>query len=386
MLDRPRPEWAPLGIHVGGFTVFPKVDSGLGYVSNVFATPSDVHGDGYIAIDPTIYAQSNWSRDGLSGSVGAHIRQFFTYRSENEDGWFANLDGRLDVVGDSYITAGASVRKAYEEQDEGDYPIGAIAPVGYVQDQSYLRGFFEQGRIRLVGAADYNHLSFGDVLAQGGGELDQSSQDQSISRFTGRGEFGLTPDQSVFSQFTYTTSSYDHDLAGGLQNRSSQEARAVFGASFDITAVSRGELALGYIQRDYASPAFKNLAGLAVDAKVEYFPTQLVTLTLRGYRLVQDSIFLNSGGFFNNTIILRADYELLRNLLLDAQGSYNLDQFEGVDRIDRVTEFQFGAHYLLSHTLGVKGDLVYIDRNSSGSLPGPRFSDFRAVLTLTVQR
>lgn len=386
VLDRERPEYAPAGIPVGAFMLNPSLDTGAGYLSNVFATPNAAKSDGYVIIDPTISGQSDWSRNSLTAAIGTNLREFFTYHTEDENGWFARVDGRVDLHGDAYIVTGGGVQKAYEEQDSADYPVGAAGAVGYVQEQAYLRAYDIVDRIRLVGATDFTHLAFDDVPQIGGGTLIQSDQDQSIGRFSGRGEYGLTPDISVFSQFTYTYTNYDEPLPGGVENRNSQEGRALLGTSFDITDFVRGQFGVGYVQRRYESAAFENLSGIAFDAKIEYFPTQLMTITIRAYRVVQDSIYFSSGGFFNNAVLLRVDHELLRNLLLYTQLGYNVNQFQGNNRTDHVGEVGFGAHYFLSRGLGLKVDALYIDRASAGTTPGPQFADVRAVLTVIVQR
>jgi hypothetical protein len=45
VLERPRPELAPLGISSGGFVLFPQVEVTPGYTSNVFGSNVDKRSD-----------------------------------------------------------------------------------------------------------------------------------------------------------------------------------------------------------------------------------------------------------------------------------------------------------------------------------------------------
>jgi hypothetical protein len=87
VLDRSRPEFDALGIKIGGFTLFPRVETAIGYEDNVYQTSSDRKADATATIAPNARFASNWSRHSLTIEAGADIKRFLTEARRNQDGW-----------------------------------------------------------------------------------------------------------------------------------------------------------------------------------------------------------------------------------------------------------------------------------------------------------
>jgi hypothetical protein len=380
VLERPHPEYDALGVPEGGFTVYPSISTGFGYSDNIFGTRDNKVGDEYFAVAPQVSVNSNWSRNAVSATVGADLREFVSHSSENEQGWHVALNGKYEIDNTDYLEAGFTSHKLYEEQDSGYYPTGAAAPLGYVDTGAFLRANHQTGRIHLILAGDYHTYNYDSVLAVGGGQLAQNFNNHDTWRVTGRGEYNLTPDTALFTEISHADNTYTHTTLG--QDLSGTENRYLAGANFDLTALIRGTVGLGYIQRDYDNPAFHAVSGLATDVKLEYFPTTLMTVTGSVKREVDDSVDFNVGGFLNTQSQLRVDYELLRNLLLNAEVTYEDDNFHGVSRDDHILTYGAGAHYNFSRNIGVEAYGSYTDRSSFGQVLGPVFSETKFILTL----
>ena len=154
--------------------------------------------------------------------------------------------------------------------------------------------------------------------------------------------------------------------------------RTLAGVSLDLTALLRGSAGVGYIDRSFTAPIYQNISGFSFDAKIEYFPSPLTTVTFNAFRDIQDSTFGGSG-FFNTGAALRFDHELLRNLLLNYGISYAENDFIGVQGKARVSQVSGGAAYLANRLLTGRLDLSYARRSSDFvGLNGPSLSEFRA--------
>lgn len=382
VLERDHPEYDALGVPLGGFTLYPSATLGGGYLDNVFGTSTGKVGDGYFDIDPQVAVTSNWSRNSVAATVGADIREFVTQTAENEQGWHVLLSGRYDLTNNDYFTGGFTARKLYEEQDSGFYPTGAAAPLGYLDTDTYLRYNHETGRIRLVLSGDYHTFNYDSVAAIGGGSLSQSFNDHNAWRGTAHGEYNLTPDAGLFVEVSHQQNTYTDIGPGGGQDLNGDENRFLVGGNFDLTALIRGSVGLGYIERNYDDHAFRGVSGLAVDAHAEYFPTPLITLSGSVQRTLQDSIDFDAGGFVSTISQARADYELLRSLLLNVEINYENDAYRTVSRTDNITTVGGGATYNLNRNVAVQGYAAYTDRASTGNLLGPVFTETRFVLSL----
>ncbi|MBL7599222.1 outer membrane beta-barrel protein, partial [Escherichia coli] len=85
-------------------------------------------------------------------------------------------------------------------------------------------------------------------------------------------------------------------------NRDSSGYEALVGVNFEVGAVARGELAVGYISQEYDSAAFSNIDGFGARAQVQWFPTELTTFTVTGSRTIEDSGIVGSGGYLSNGV------------------------------------------------------------------------------------
>lgn len=384
VLERPRPEYEAVGIQAGSFTLYPRTSIGLGFSNNVYAQRHDAVADGYGSFDPSLTLRSDWTRNSLSLSATGAFRRFFDETPRDENGFKVNGSGRLDL-GDDRLAAQAGITRGYSPQYFGDYPINARESFEYTLKTALLRDTWEGARFRLIGSADTNRLTFNNPQTLDGGRLDGSSLDRTVDRASGRVEYGANPDAAAFVQVTYINTDYDsHDALGAQGSRSSHEVRELAGATFDLRGLFRGAVGLGYTSRNYADPRYGHIAGVAADVRLQYFVTPLTTATLEVSRSVEDAISTDSGGYFATTTNLRVDHELLRNLLLNLGGGYQVASFKGISRHDRVYSAVGGANYLLSRELGLNFTLSYLKRNSDG-VGGITFGEAEGKLGLTFQ-
>jgi len=389
VLQRERPEYSAIGIPFSSFILYPRLVSGLGYTDNVFATTGSKSSDEYAEIDPQIIAQSTWSRNSLLIDAGGLFREFASKSSEDEDGGHLRATGRFDLAGASYALAGADIQRTYEERTDGGFPVGAATPVPYTTYGVFGRGVYQEGRIRASGSVDFRGFNFDSVdatAAAGGGKISQSSRDESVTTVAGRGEYAPTPDTGVFGELAYVSSDYRSLV--GVPDRSSHEYRALVGTDFDLTALIRGEVGGGYVDREYNSSTYGSISGFAFRGQVEYFPTPLTTFTVNASRSIQDAVIVNSGGYFSNLVGLKVDHELLRNLLLNAAVTYEYDEYNQLARHDIIGNARIGFQYLLSRGVGINASYSYAKRESRAipTLIGPQFNVNRLFIGLVLQR
>jgi len=384
VLDRSRAGYAALGIHAGGFTIFPRITFGVAYTDNVYGERHGKNGDFYFSALPSVTATSNWSRHALRAEVGGEFKRFTKETPRNEDGFHAETSGRLDI-GDNAINARARIERSYQEQYAGDFPVNAKEAVQYTLKTAELRGTLQGVRFRLIGSTDVNRLTYRNVRALDGSVIDEKSLDRNIYRSSGRVEYAVSPDTAVFVQLSHITTRYDRaNAVGGFDNRDSEENRALAGATFDISRLVRGRIGLGYTKRKFDSPQYKSVSGLSADISAQYFLTQLTTITANLNRAIGDSAQQGSGGYLQTAGSLRVDHELLRNLLLNVNGSYGRNAFRGVLRTDRTVQFGGGANYLANRRISIGLTSNYLSRRSTGT-GGTSYDELRLTGSVTLQ-
>jgi hypothetical protein len=145
-------------------------------------------------------------------------------------------------------------------------------------------------------------------------------------------------------------------------------------------------VAIGYERRDFQNRSVDGISGYSVEARLEYFPSKLTTLSLIGRRTIEDGDQLGARAYFLNAITARVDHEFLRNLLGNAQFTYEKDDFKGLDRTDKVTAAQLGVNYFATSRWGVASTLTYVSRRSAGVFSGQTYNDLRLLLSVVLQR
>jgi hypothetical protein len=315
---------------------------------------------------------------------GAFSR-YSDYDSEDTDDYGFGASGRLDVTRAANLLAGADFAHLAEPRTSSSAPASTVSPIEYDMASAYLAGSQTRGRVRFSARGDVRSFTYEDGRTIGGAVVEQGDRDRTISSVTGRTDVALSPATALFVQAT--GNSRDYDVASTPLNpaRDSSGYEVLAGANFEVGALARGEVAAGYIQQEFDSPAFGDVSGLGARASIEYFPTQLTTLTTTVSRTVEDAAIVGAGGYLSSSIGLQADHELLRNVILGGQLTYAEDDYEGIDRTDERLSASLRATYLVNRRLGVSLAASSFKQTSSGTNEGVDFKVNRLMLSLVGQ-
>lgn len=384
--QRERPEYDAVGMRAGGFTLLPKVEISGQSLSNALAAGSNEQSDTALIVAPSILARSNWGRHALQLQGNLTVKRNKDFSGNDQTAGSLQALGRVDIYGQSYMTVLVDGGRAYDDRFSSGFPQSAADLPKYGTASLAVRGVYEAGRVRTSGGIEARSIDYNTVKSVTGTRIDLNGRDVDITKLTGRVEYGLNPDAAVFGEFAYTISSYGH--SGGIfgPSRDSKETAGLVGANFDITRLARGEVGIGYVKREYDSPSYRSIPGVTARAKIEYLPTQLLTLTFNAKRSVVDSVDLTSGGYFSTSAGLLADYELRRNLLVNAKVDYTKEDYRGIDRNDKVATIGVGARYLVNRTVSLGASISRYDRESSGANAYRSFDSTDVFLTLVLKR
>lgn len=377
--ERPHPELAALGITAGGFRIYPELGAEPGYTSNALGASLARRGNGFVTIEPRARVESQWSRHALGLSLGYRARRYARVSAKNEDGFRARADGRLDLHGESNLVASLGYERSYEAQYTGSFPANGGASIAVRHPSALLRGTFVANRLRLIASSDYNRFDYADTKTLSGAPLDQDYRDRRVFRASTRAEYLFAADSAAFVQATYRRTRYD-ERTSALTDRTSKEIRLVAGFVGDVTPIVRAAIGIGYADRRYDQPGIRPVRDVVADLRVDYNVTPLTTLSLVGQRGIEEAIVPNAAGYVATKLGIRADHELLRNLLLNLGVDHERDDFKGIARHDRLTRVSAGALYTMSRNVLIMPQLEYVRRRSVGVSAGPNFKEVRFAL------
>lgn len=380
---RHRPEFDPVGLTLGRWRLLPSVTAGVGADSNPFGVETRREGDAFVQAEPAISAQNTFSRGEVRLDASGRFARYIEKAQANETSYRAAGYARYDIGGDTGIEGGGEFAQLIERRDSSGFPDGRVAPVRYLQTQGWLRGRYGAGRLRALGQVDYTRLDFRDarildVDAQPIGVIDQDVRDSHSWRGTLRGEYEVGPDIAAFAQVVRSSIDYPFDLiAPGVPNLTGTATTLLGGVAFGANRLMQGSVGLGYVRRSYDAAAVRKIDGLAINADLRYFVTSLMTLSAAASRTVEEAVLQDASGYISTAASVRADYELLRPLILNAGIGYRHNDFRANPRRDEVWEASAGARYSLNRNLALEGDVSYLDRSVRNDPFAPSFGQVR---------
>lgn len=382
VMERPRPEYETRVIQAGAFVYKPQLNLALEYTDNVFAAASQEEEDFVAVINPQIAAQSTWSRHGFSADASVTRREYLDFTDESVWNYNVGALGQLDVVRDTFFTLGANYASLTEPRTSAGAAGQAAEPIEY--DTGLVAAAFERtvNRVRVRGDVDYSTMDYDDAPLFGGGFAEQDFRDRDQIQYKLRGDYAISPDTALFARVKFNEREYDLSPPDVAVLRDSDGYTIEGGADFDLGGIARGAVAVGYMEQRFDSPVFQDIDGLSVDALVEWFPTQLTTVTFIASRGVQDAAIAGAAGYLNTNFTATVDHEVRRNVILSGTVQLSEDDYDGVDRLDERVNYEIAATYFLNRNLGLRASVNHFEQESSGAAGNQDYELNRVAVSL----
>lgn len=384
--ERPRPEYDALGVRLGSFVVNPQMTVSTGYTDNVFADNLNKRSDFFVSLEPYVTAASDWSVHQVRVTAAGDIRRYAKQPLKNQEAYYLFSQGRLDVSSDLTIRFDGQIERSFESPFSDDVAANLTVPSIYLRTLAGARAVYGIGQSRVI--AEVNRSSFAfDPLRFGDGSVrDQRYRDRIAYNGSLTYEVGFTPSLSFFGQLNLDANDYS-TLAFGLPNRDSSGYRAVVGSNFDIAGVARGSIGVGYSVRDYKADAlFRDANGLSVEARADWFASELTTVGFFLQRRLLDVSLNNAGAFWDNRFRATVDHELLYNMIVSISGELTKRDYIEFPSSTNVYAGQIGARYQASRTLGLSAEIGYGSSRPTGANLGRPFDELRARLSVRIRR
>ncbi|HEY8572887.1 outer membrane beta-barrel protein [Phenylobacterium sp.] len=384
VMQRPREGYEARGVRAGTFLVFPKIALTAEHNDNIYARDDNEIDDNIIRIAPEVTFNSDWNRHQVFGYARAIVNQFQDNEDENTTDWLVGVAGRLDVSRDTRVNGRFDWSHLTEPRTAPGAPQSALEPVQYDLRAVALGFQHEFNRLMVAGRFDARTFEYDNPPRQGGGTVDQSFRDRTVTTLGGRADYAVSPATAFFVDLSTNKHEYDRGASATNINRDSDGYQALVGVNFELGAVTRGEIGVGYLSQSFDDPSHGDIDGFGARAQLEWFPTQLTTVTLTGTRTIEDSPVPGAAGYLSTNLGARVDHELLRNVILSGYAGWGNDDYENIGREDRRNTLGVSATYLLNRNVGLT---VSFDRSKQDTRRGAGndFEQNRVGATLTAQ-
>lgn len=381
--QRPRPEYEAMGQKMGGFTLYPRATVDLVADDNIYAVAAGETSDTIWRIKPEVALRSNWSRHALGLYASSTVSRYADNSDENSEEYTVSGNGRVDVSRGTFLTGNAQYQSLIEPRTAPTSPSASAEPVSYTVSSLGVSGVKEFNRLRATGKLDTKTFDYDDGTKVGGGPLTQRFRNRDETAAGLKLEYAVSPDTALFVSAVRNTRDYVANTPA--DNRDSDGYVTTVGANFDLSQALRGEVEAGYMKQSYDNPLFADIDGASARGRVEWFPTELTTVSINGSRSIEEATAAGSQGYVSSNFGVAVDHELMRNLLLGAQAGYGKDDYEGVDRADKRRSFSASGTYLVTRNVGVVLGYSYLKQESTGLNQGSDFTDNKVTGSLSLQ-
>jgi hypothetical protein len=364
----------PFGLRLGTFTVFPTLETQVGYDSNPErrAAGQQKKGSAVSRTDVGFTARSDWSVHEVSADLKAGYSKYFNapdadrpdaqgrigvrLDASKDTAFDMELRGRLDTQtpGSANLTGGASGRPL-------TYQTGVTAGV----TQRY-------NRLAISAKAAVDRSDFSDASLGNGVTLSQKDRNFTQYGLRLRTGYEVTPGLIPFAEALIDTRQYDQKIDSTGFQRNSNGLQVRVGSSFEVTRTLTGEVLAGYGLRRFEDQRLRELRGPVVEGSLAWAVSPLTTLRLRGTTEFEETTQVGSSGSVTRRLSTELSHAFLRNLVFNAGASFGRADFNGISRKDDTLRATLGLDYSVTRNLVVRAG--YAHERSSSTTPGNNIS------------
>jgi hypothetical protein len=370
--DRPRPDYATVPIRAGSLMITPQLAGEASYDDNIFSTQGDRVDDLILRARPRLSISRPDPNFTASLAGEYEGTRYLNNKSENTDTYAFKGDLRATVRRDTILSLRLLHAREAEARSSPDSETGIARPNRFTISEAYGEAAHSFNLLRLRGTIDYERRNYRDNRDVAGNVIDQDFRDRDTVTGSAIAEYAVSPSVSLFAAGSANRRNYATRI-GPVPARDSKGYELALGSSFEIGHLMRASLRLGYFDQNYKDPMFADVNGALVRGELAYFVTPLVTLTAKVDRSVVDSGLAGSAGYLRTAYSLKADYELLRNLILGIEVGHEHRRYNGIDRDDDGFTGRVAASYLISPRWALRGEYRRRGQDSDGIAAGRDF-------------
>ena len=374
--------YAPIGLRMGGITVFPAVTVGGGVSSNARRSATNAQPAVGLKLEPSLRFESDWVRHSWTGGASGDFIRYLKHGdiTSNSADIFSNL--RLDVRHDTRADIDVSYTFDQSGLEDSDVPAAAV---GYRNEHTAIvsgavtHDFgLMQARVKAGGTGKI----FDDVELAGGGSEDNSDRDYIEPSVSLRATYSDPPVFKPFVESAYLPRIYDKKFDRFGFRRSSQGYSASAGVIIDNEPFLTGELAATYLFRDYDYAGLASNDAVGLTGNLTWSPTELTKMTLTAGTSLSDTVSATSSSNRVWTVRVDASQALRDNVDLLAGAGVEIE--DGSAGNDVTYDTTLGISWKLGPSLAwtASYDATWLDAASSGR----SYSEHRVSTGLTLSR
>ncbi len=379
--------YAALGIKAGSFLILPAVELSAGYNTNPQHASNGGPASAYFVVAPELHVRSDWSSNSLTADItGSYIdyQNDSFVPSLSVPYLNAKVDGTLDVTRDTKILLESRTIVSTDNPGSPNIQAGlSTLPLdttvgGTLGIEQQLSRF----DVTLKGTFDRSMYSDAQLTNGETGNFDWRAFDQYAGIL--RVAYEIDPGFKPFVEIDEDTRIHDSPVDIFGEDRNSVGSSAKVGGDFNVFGSLTGEIAVGYMERDYQDPTLPNIGGATLDGSLIWQASALTTAKFTAATTIGESTLQGVSGEFSRDFNVEVDHALRSWLIASAQVGYGNDSYIGLGRDDNRYFVSAGLTYKINREMQLKGTVRqdWLTSNATGAA----YQATSALLTLRLQK
>ena len=366
--ERLHPDFRPAPVRWRGFTLYPLLVVEQSYNDNIFATQTGTQSDFVTTVAPSLLVQKEFGRHNASVLIEGDINRHWSEKDENTENFRTRFNALIEMLHDIVIPVELSYSTGHEKREQNFSSNFATEPIGFRTFAGALGLSYNPNRLSLSLVGRYADTAFEDGQNAAGQAVIRSDSDRRTTELETRASYDILPNHKPFLSFILGTTDYkNRDFQNGSfsgLSRDSTHVSVLAGWELAYKGLIEGYLGGGYTMRDYDDSTIKDIDSAKVAGSLAWNITKLATLNLGlRHQISEDSTV--SQGIVLTQGRIGLDYEVLRNLAVQAYIDRALAEYEESVREDKLLSTGVGLRYVLSPRLSLSADYNFKARESS---------------------
>ena len=344
------------GFTAGNFLLKPALELTTGFDTNPQRVPGGA-GSPVVVIAPVLLVRSQFDRHQLNADLRASYIDETNLRQISRPTVDAKVNGRYDLT-DTMALNGEG-HFALDGDDPGTLRFtNRFQKIPLVTTTGGSAGFtkkIDNVEVSLKGTTDV--VRFQDVTLTDGQRL--TNQDRNFNQYgaQGRVTYAVTPEISPFVDVAIDRRIHNQPIDIEGFRRDSTGTAVETGVTFAIADKLTGDVAIGYLVRQYQDMMLRPVSGFIADANLVWQFSKETTIQFGAKSQVAEIAEAGTSGVLRRDGTLEIDHQFQPWLIGTLITGYGQDQFVGTTRVDDRYFVDVGMLYKVSRLLQLKANV-----------------------------
>jgi hypothetical protein len=346
----------PRGFTAGNFLLKPAVELSTGYDTNPGRVPGG-RGSPVVVVAPVLVVRSQFDRHALNADVRTSYVDDTQQQQLNHPTLDARVNGRYDFTDTLALNGEGHV--AVDADDPGTARFtGIFTKIPLVTTAGGSAGFsqkFDNLLVSAKGAVD--RVTFQDASVIGGGVIRNGDRNFDQYGAQTRVSYAVTPELSPFVDISVDRRVHDLQVDFNGFRRDSTGTAAEVGVTFGYADKLTGDVAIGYLVRQYQDIMLRPVGAFIADANLAWQLNKENMLQFGAKSQVVEIAEVGTSGVLKRDVTVEYDHQFQPWLTGTLATGYGQDAFVGTQRVDNRYFVDIGLQYKVSRLLQLRANL-----------------------------